>query len=309
MFQICLRYIQQLDITFVHKLYRLTKRSCVESQFSLGKMCKDLRNLCYPGMPYDILFATFNFSFLFFYLFICSEFFIHSILKQPQGCSFWLLPPTPPALLQTERRYRALFRALVVLSAAMQSCSCRGHGWPGPRMRWSEAQSCAGSEAHILLAAPAPWLSTSGRRTGAQSAEMGDPQMAALAWGLWLPWQTVLGLSCVWVISIWPSSSSTGRDLCSGLTALPSFPGFFLHYPLTFPQNESHLHIFALLILFWCVLLGTLELTQLWVQTSWFKPGLGIYGLHGLCQWLNLCVLQFSIRDTGIVMVIYYMGL
>lgn len=172
-------------------------------------------------------------------------------------------------------------------------------------MLWSEAQSCACSEAHILLAAPGPWLSTSGRRAGTRSAEMGDPRMAALAWGLWLPWQTVLGLPCVWVISIWLSSSSTRRDQCSGLTALPSFPGFLLHSPLAFPQND----IFALLILFWCVLLGTLELTQLWVQTSWFKPGLGIYGLHGLCQWLNLCVLQFSICDTGIVMVIYYMGL
>lgn len=63
MFQIYLRYIQQLDITFVHKLYRLTNRSLIESQFSLGKMCKDLKNLCYQELlPYYILFATFNFK-------------------------------------------------------------------------------------------------------------------------------------------------------------------------------------------------------------------------------------------------------
>ena len=75
MFQIYLRYIQQLDITFVHKLYRLTKRSLVESQLSLGKMCKDLKNLCYQDLlPYYILCATFNF-------------------KQPQDCSFCFFPP------------------------------------------------------------------------------------------------------------------------------------------------------------------------------------------------------------------------
>ena len=76
MFQIYLRYIQQLNITFVHKLYRLTKRSHIESQFLLGKMCKDLKNLCYQELlPYYILFATFNFKtatgllFLFFFFF------------------------------------------------------------------------------------------------------------------------------------------------------------------------------------------------------------------------------------------------
>jgi len=120
----------------------------------------------------------------------------------------------------------------------MQFCSYREHSWPWPRMLWYETQSCGLLWGTLPMAAPGPWLNTSGRQRGTRSGEMEAPWMAALAWGLWQPWQTFLGLACVWVISIWLSSSSTLRDLCGGLIALPSFPGFLLHSPSASPQTD-----------------------------------------------------------------------